>query len=314
MIVAFAGNTPNICLEKGEKLRTEQQIRLFFAAGALLAFFALVVAPQAVAQQTKPPAADQAPQSAPDEADEPTANPGRPTVSTPAALTPVGYLQFETGFLGARHAPGIDSQYSMNEVMKLAITPRVEFLVSAEPVAHSRESGIAGGTPNDAGDVSLGAQMVLRRGEGAKPTLAASVFHRFYSGEAPDLDITSSSNSLLLLASADVRKFHYDANVFFSEVEDPPVRRAQFGWSLSVSHALPRNFSVSGEVWQFTQPFLHSQAAGTLWAAGYAARKTLVFDAGFDRGLTETSTRWEFFCGFTYLLPHRLWDKRQSVK
>ena len=32
------------------------------------------------------------------EEDQPEANPGRPTVSTPATLTPVGYLQFESGF------------------------------------------------------------------------------------------------------------------------------------------------------------------------------------------------------------------------
>ena len=31
--------------------------------------------------------------------DAPVANPARPTVSTPATLTPVGYLQFETGIL-----------------------------------------------------------------------------------------------------------------------------------------------------------------------------------------------------------------------
>ena len=31
----------------------------------------------------------------------PEANPGRPTVSTPATLTPVGYLQFENGALFA---------------------------------------------------------------------------------------------------------------------------------------------------------------------------------------------------------------------
>src|SRR5258708_20847100 len=41
--------------------------------------------------------------------DEPVANPGRPTVSTPATLTPVGYLQFETGFLGATHSPRFPS-------------------------------------------------------------------------------------------------------------------------------------------------------------------------------------------------------------
>jgi hypothetical protein len=32
----------------------------------------------------------------------PEVNPGRPTVSTPATLTPVGYLQFETGVLFAQ--------------------------------------------------------------------------------------------------------------------------------------------------------------------------------------------------------------------
>jgi len=31
------------------------------------------------------------------EEQEPTANPGRPTIATPATLTPVGYIQFETG-------------------------------------------------------------------------------------------------------------------------------------------------------------------------------------------------------------------------
>ena len=39
------------------------------------------------------------------ESDDAEANPGRPTVSTPATLTPVGYLQFETGVLGASHSP-----------------------------------------------------------------------------------------------------------------------------------------------------------------------------------------------------------------
>jgi hypothetical protein len=36
--------------------------------------------------------------------DLPDANPGRPTVSTPAALTPDGYLQLEKGALFAHHS------------------------------------------------------------------------------------------------------------------------------------------------------------------------------------------------------------------
>src|SRR6266852_9472205 len=58
----------------------------------------------------------------------PNANPGRPTVSTPATLTPVGYVQFETGYLGAWHSPGLGSQSSVNEVVKFSVAPRLEFL------------------------------------------------------------------------------------------------------------------------------------------------------------------------------------------
>jgi hypothetical protein len=53
---------------------------------------------------------------------EPDANPGRPTVSTPATLTPKGYLQFETGALRADHSPEFSSRFGFNEVMKLSVT------------------------------------------------------------------------------------------------------------------------------------------------------------------------------------------------
>ena len=46
--------------------------------------------------------------------EEPVANPGRPTVSTPATLTPVGYLQFETGPVPAYDSPEFSSRYSLN--------------------------------------------------------------------------------------------------------------------------------------------------------------------------------------------------------
>src|SRR5258705_1373001 len=63
--------------------------------------------------------------------DGPTANPGRPTVSTPATLTPVGYLQLETGALAANHSPEFSLRYGLNEVLKLSVAPRVEFVVKS---------------------------------------------------------------------------------------------------------------------------------------------------------------------------------------
>jgi hypothetical protein len=241
--------------------------------------------------------------AAPDEA---IANPGRPTVSTPATLTPVGYLQFETGGLTANHSPEFSRRYSLNEVIKFSVAHRFELIASAEPIVHDRAEGKLG---NAQGEVFLGAQAVLIPGEGTKPTIAASYFHRAYDGGAPELDFGSPANTAMILASADVKGFHYDTNAILNELIEGLVRRAQFGQTLSISHALAGKFTVSGEIWHFSQPFLRGNAVGNLWAVSYAARKTLVLDAGFNRGLTNTSTRWETFVGFTYLLPHRLFRK-----
>src|SRR5437016_2669845 len=161
----------------------------------------------------------------------PDANPGRPTVSTPATLTPVGYLQFENGTLFAEHSP------------------------------------------------------------------------EFYIG-------TFQQSSLILL-SDDVRGFHVDTNAIVAEQTQGAVRRAQFGQTLSISHPLG-HFTISAEIWHFSQPFLPGNAVGNLWAVSYALRKNLVVDGGFDHGLTKTSTQWETFVGFTYLLPHRLWMDHHS--
>lgn len=237
------------------------------------------------------------------ESDGPEANPGRPTVSTPATLTPVGYLQFETGVLGASHSPEFSSRYGFNEVMKLSVAPRLEFITSAEPFVHYDADGTSA---NGTAEVFLGAQAIVSQGEGSKPTIAVSYFRRAYDGGVPEVDFGSPRNSFLLLASGDVKGFHYDANAIFNEQTQETVHRLQFGQTLSISHHLVGKLSLSGEIWHFTQPFLHGHAIGNLWAASYAARKTLVFDAGFNRGLTSTSTRWEAFVGFTYLLPHRL--------
>ncbi len=136
--------------------------------------------------------------------DAPVANPGRPTVATPATLTPVGYFQFETGFLAAWHSPEVSYQGNLNEVVKFSVSRWIELLVEAEPYAHSHAEGAPTNAP---GGVALGIQGIIHHGEGARPTIALSYFGQVYSGEAPDLDIGSFTNSVLLLASADVKAF-----------------------------------------------------------------------------------------------------------
>jgi hypothetical protein len=231
------------------------------------------------------------------------ANPGRPTVSTPATLTPVGYLQFETGVLGVEHSPDLPNQTSFNEVMKFSVNQRVELLLQTQPFAHS-DLGLL--RSNDSGDVSAGLQAVLLPGTKKRPTVSVSYFRRVFGGTAPDLDIGSNRQSAIFLVSTDIVGFHIDTNALFNEQIQDARHRAQFGQTLSISHGLPHKLGLGGELWHFTQPFQNGHAAGFLFGPTYTLRPNLVFDAGLNRGLTTTSTRWEFFMGFTYLLPKKL--------
>src|SRR5580704_13036701 len=235
----------------------------------------------------------------------PEANPARPTVSTPATLTPVGYLQFETGSLGATTSPEFGTRIGINLVTKLTVLPRLELLVLTEPYVHSSNSQ-DGDKQIHSGEVFAGAQAVLVPADGARPTIAVSYIRRLYESPAPELDLGTFRQSGTLLLSNDVAGFHYDANFIVTEETQDGVRRAQHAQTLSISHRL-KKFTISGELWHFTQPYLRSSAVGNLWAISYPLRPNLVIDGGFDRGLTSTSTQWEEFIGFTYLLPHRLW-------
>lgn len=242
--------------------------------------------------------------------DVPEANPARPTVATPATLTPVGYLQFENGILYAADSLDFSSRFAINQVTKLTVHPRLQFIVGSEPLVHSGLGPVREFNP---GGVLVGLQAVVLPGHEKRPTVALSYFKAVYAGSAPDLDIGSLQNGLILLISGDVVGFHFDLNGFFNEQSDSGVRRAQFGQTISISHPVKKKFTIAGELWHFSQPLIQGNAVGNLWSVSYQVRPNLVVDTGFNRGLTSTSTQWGGFVGFTYLLPHRLWKARDHA-
>lgn len=235
-------------------------------------------------------------------ADTPAANPGRPTVSSPAALAPVGFLQFETGIVRATDSPnGVASRVGVSNVTKFAVTKRVQLFASVEPAVHSHVNDLV---LSQAGGVSAGVQVVIAQGASGRK-LGASYSRSLYGGNAPDLDVGSAKQTVLLLASTDASGFHADFNVFLNDQQDDSGHRLQNGTSICVSHPLGP-VTVAGEFWTFSQPLLESRTAGTLWAVSYTVRPNLVIDAAVNRGVRDTSTRWQLLAGFTYLLPHRL--------
>ncbi|HEY6350823.1 MAG TPA: hypothetical protein VI636_15590 [Candidatus Angelobacter sp.] len=265
------------------------------------AWFAVLLTLCAAAAQERPSSADS-------DADNKLveANPGRPTVSTPATLTPPGYLQVETGVLGAEKSGEFANRTGIEAVVKLSLTRRFELLVQTEPMVFS-DLGLSG--DREPGEVFAGFQALIHKGEGLHPTFSVSYFRRLYASPAPELDMGTNRQSALLLVSFDVRRFHIDTNgIVTDQITDATVvHRAQFGQTFSISHPVFHHLAMSGELWHFSQPLTRSNAAGLLLAPSYAVNRLLVLDGGFNRGLTGSSTRWEGFIGLTYLFPKRLW-------
>jgi hypothetical protein len=237
----------------------------------------------------------------------PLANPARPTVSTPATLTPVGYLQFENGGLYAAKSPEFSRRLGINQATKLAIDSRMQILVLFEPYTHSTGAAVSGNRP---GEVFAGMQAVILPGQGKRPTFSGQYLRRLYASPAPELDLGTFVQSGTLLLSDDLFGLHFDMNVLVMEQQDDlsHARLAQFAQTLSVSRPIGK-MNVSSEIWHFAQPLTHGNAVGNLWCVSYSVRRNLVVDAGFDHGFTKTSTRWEAFTGVTYVLPRRLWRK-----
>jgi hypothetical protein len=276
----------------------------------------------------------------------PTANPARPTLTNPATLPPVGYLQLEQGYLGSFDSPATDSQHGVNVVAKTAVLSRLMLEVQMQPWARSRNLGEP--TAEDgSGDVLVGGQAVLYNlPEGsdvavkddvhrhayvrsAVPTISLAYLNRVHSGSTPDIDLGSQSRVLVALFSGHAPgvDVHYDINVVASElpgVSTEPdahmIRRAQFGQTFSVDRPLGTDaLQFSLELYHFSQPLVHASSDGRgviranmvdgLFALSYSVRPNLVIDGGFAHGFTSTSTRWQSFAGLTYVLPCRLWPR-----
>lgn len=127
--------------------------------------------------------------------DTPDANPARPTVSTPATLTPLGYVQFENGTLRAVDSPEFDSRLGINQVSKLTVLPQLELFLQSEPLVRSRAATDRELHP---GEVFAGLQAVVLPGSNSRPTVSVSYIRRLYASPAPELDLGTFRQSGLL--------------------------------------------------------------------------------------------------------------------
>ena len=308
-------------------------------AALLLPSLALILAARA---QTVAPAPDPTP----------AANPARPTVSVPAVLPPTGYLQFEQGINRAANSPaGTTRQTALNQATKIALTSRilVEFLSQSFTYNTLFQPGTINmpysfQSSSNIGDLDLGAQIVLLKSTGSRPTIDAGYLKRVRAGTAANLDSGDLSQCAVLYFSGDLpHGVHYDSDYQFNEQRSldngttvgaspaHPVRRMQLVQTLSVSHPIfakstAGRLSFDLELEHYTQPLVTStsqhlptpanarnNAIDLLVTTPFALRPNLVFDIALVHGFTSTSTQWQGTAGVTWLLPHRLWRRGHTT-
>jgi hypothetical protein len=130
--------------------------------------------------------------------DVPEANPARPTVPTPATLTPVGYLQIEDGGLYPTDSPEFSKRLGIYQVYKLTFDKRVELLTLFEPFTHSTGAVVSGSRP---GEVFADVQAVILAGKSERPTISGQYLRRLYASPAPELDLGTFVQSATRIAS-----------------------------------------------------------------------------------------------------------------
>jgi hypothetical protein len=235
-------------------------------------------------------------QTPPDE--QPSVTPYRPSVSTPAALSAPGWLEFEAGALRERES-GAARRDSVPYTLKLAFTPDWGIRIGGDAWVRQRDD--SGQSTSGGGDTGV----VLKRRFAVDETSAfgleagatfPTARHGLGSGKA--------DTSLVGIYSADLGAYHTDLNLGLTRVGavDPGAGRMQTLWAASLSRSFLERWGVVGEFSGTRQRGVDSTSQFLL-AASYNVSKALTLDAGFARSLRSGVPDRSLFAGLTLLGP-----------
>ncbi len=210
------------------------------------------------------------------------ANPGRPTISDPADVSPLGILEVEYGWDRAWSA-GNARKSTAEGLQKFALFPNFELRWDI-----SQFSGF---------ENTIGGKYRFLKQTSHRPAMAFAYNVKTPSG--------CSDHDFTFLASKDVPgSVHLDFNVgVLLAGRDRPGHDRATEIGLSFSRPLRGRWSVTGELYGDTRLTADTPAfANTLWAITYNVKPRLVLDAGMDFGLTSGTPRKRVFAGFTYTI------------
>lgn len=230
-------------------------------------------------------------------AEEPSATPYRPTVSTPANLSEPKWLEVE---LGGLHTSGGDSKRrdSIPYTVKYAFTPDWGVRVGGD--AWLQQVASDGSRLSGFGDTAI----ILKRRFPLSDNHAFGLEGGANLPTAKDgLGAGKTDYVVNAIYSANLNAYHADLNLAASRIGqlDAGTGRWQRTWAAALSRPLDERFSLAAEVSGTNQRGIASTAQ-FLVAASYNYSNRVVFDAGAASGLTRATPDWSLFAGVTILL------------
>lgn len=228
-----------------------------------------------------------------------TSIPSRPTVANATDVTGCGIVELEYGL--ERQWPGGGSHRSdFSGGIRLGLTPNLDFHWFAADYISLFD---ANGTRTGFGDNWFGLKYRFLQQTRHRPSLGV-----FYSVKAPTGELALGSSGKVdhafsLLASKDVKPFHFDFNVIPQLIGRPAAngfdRNVGFAWATWLPAT--RRWTLVGEGYGFTA--LNDVTPGFASVMGgvtYQVNPRLYLDGGIDIGASHFAPRKRVFGGFTF--------------
>ena len=227
----------------------------------------------------------------------PSVTPYRPSVSTPAALSAPGWVEFEAGVQRARGKES-SQRASLPYTFKLAFTPDWGIRFGGE--AWVRQNDDASRRVSGAGDSSIVVKRRFAVDEASAFGLEGGV--TLPTGRT-GISNGKASYSINGIYSADIGSYHMDFNLAGTRmgVADAGVSRAQILWATSLSKTLNDRWGMVGEVSGTRQRGIEATSQ-ILLAASYNVSSSITLDAGASRSLRSGAPDWSLFSGMTVLM------------
>lgn len=225
-------------------------------------------------------------------------NPNRPTFATPSRTTQEGVLELEAGL---QRTEAKDSSRADFEplLLKFGQTARFEWRLGWN--GHLTQVAPDGSRAQGFADPTFGFQWRPIDQERAGVDAAVGYFHKFATANADQgLGSGKADDTLMLLASKDLGPIHVDVNVLHGWIGQPDRGRAgQDSGTVSLSWPLAGPWGMGSEIYSVGPLPGVPRDTAFLAYLSYQPSSRVVFDAGFDRGLSEGAPRWNLFCGVT---------------